>query len=134
MISIDSANGTFTLAKTANVGDTVTVAFAYQVILDSAGLNLNLNTISSNYIGINITDVSINGVQITNNNLDGIGLYAVQLIGISSNITLPASNNYWGTTDPTAISDMIFDNLDDFNLGTVNVINPVPQKIDISSE
>jgi hypothetical protein len=67
-------------------------------------------------------------------NFEGNSDYAVQLANVTSTAIIWIEDSYLGTTDPKAISNMIFDNLDDFNLGTINVINSVPQKIDISSE
>lgn len=37
---------------------------------------------------------------------------------ISSNVSVP--NNWWGTTDASAINQSIYDNKNDFNIGTVN--------------
>tara|TARA_Y100000588_G_scaffold119061_1_gene130354 strand:+ start:2548 stop:4596 length:2049 start_codon:yes stop_codon:yes gene_type:complete len=54
---------------------------------------------------------------------------AVVLNNVDSSVTIPVSDSYWGTTNLEEISDMIYDNLDDFNLGTVQVVNPVSSPV-----
>ena len=54
---------------------------------------------------------------------------AVKLENVDSTVTIPVSDSYWGTTDLGEISDLIYDSLDDFNLGTVQVVNPVASPI-----
>lgn len=52
--------------------------------------------------------------KINNNNIQG-GIFLSQF----ATKDVDATNNYWGTTDQTAISNQIHDNKNDFNLGTV---------------
>jgi hypothetical protein len=93
------------------------------------------NTFDSNGVGIKLDGVfESNSMVITQNNFTNNTKFAVELENVTQAVSIEVSDSYWGTTDPTAISDLIFDNLDDFNLGTVSVVNPVPNKIDISSE
>jgi hypothetical protein len=115
-----------------------------ELIIDTPGLSqagipvktqISRNHFEGNYVSLKLEGVSnFNNLVIDENNFINNTGFAVQLKDVAKTVVIPVSDSYWGTTDPTAISNMIFDNLDDFNLGTVNVINPVPQKIDISSE
>jgi hypothetical protein len=50
-----------------------------------------------------------------------------ELVGVSARPHF--ADSYWGTTDLGEISDLIYDNLDDFSLGTVQVVNPVAAPI-----
>ena len=74
------------------------------------------NTVTNNSVGIQIG--SQFSPALSNNNIFGNNLN-VKLTGrASSQINLP--NNWWGTTDQSAISQTIYDNKNDFNLGNVN--------------
>jgi parallel beta-helix repeat protein len=105
------------------------------------------NLISDNYFGIQIfspnvgnmpTTLTVQDNTITNNNV-GISVsnsYMPTLIGnnlLNNNVSIQmtadysghskdinASNNWWGTTDTSAIDKSIYDFYDDFNLGKVN--------------
>jgi hypothetical protein len=89
---------------------------------------LRNNTIENNYIGlqqVNNFDFPI----IVYNNLQN-NSYNLFLYHLVTN-SLNATYNWWGTTDQTAISNSIYDNRDDSNLGTVNFVpfltSPNPQ-------
>jgi len=70
------------------------------------------NTITNNKIGIkNPTPEQ----TITGNNIQDNSQYNVQA-GLAA---ASAKNNWWGTTDKQAIAQKIWDNKDDFSLGTV---------------
>lgn len=88
--------------------------------------NVQENTITKNLIGLQIKPCE--GSQVVNNNIYGNSQYDLKLQS-PSNYTI--ANNYWGTTDILAISQKIFDNKNDFNLGHVTVTplltTPVPQ-------
>ncbi len=74
------------------------------------------NTVSNNSVGIQIGNPF--SPALSNNNIYGNELN-VKLAGkASAQINLP--NNWWGTTDQSAISQTIYDYKNDFNLGTVN--------------
>jgi hypothetical protein len=69
------------------------------------------NTIKDNIVGAYITSAttfSYNNLENNNNNTYCTGSTDVN-----------ASYNWWGTTDKTTISNTIYDNQDDFNLGTI---------------
>ena len=71
------------------------------------------NTISGFKIGI-----LVNGpASIKNNNIQNWTQYGLKLTTANN---LDASNNWWGTTDAQAIAQGIYDQKNDFNLGTVN--------------
>ena len=59
---------------------------------------------------------------------------AVLLEDFNSDLTIPISDSYWGTTDLEAIGNLITDNADDYTLGTVSVVNPVSALIDIGTD
>lgn len=71
------------------------------------------NTITNNKIGIDLQygyPESISGNNIYDNSLN---------VNLDNNHSFNCSNNWWGTTDPTAIGDSIHDFKDDFTLGTI---------------
>ena len=74
------------------------------------------NTIEKNQAGLQVTSDA--SPTIRNNNLQN-NSYNIYL-STSSNIN--AADNWWGTTNETAISQTIHDNKNDFNLGTVTFI------------
>ncbi len=73
------------------------------------------------------------GPTISNINFINVGT-AVLLEDFNSDLTIPISDSYWGTTDLEAIGNLITDNADDYTLGTVSVVNPVSSLIDISTD
>ena len=86
------------------------------------------NTIRDSGVGLHLTNKinvapTISQINFINNTV------AVQLEDVHSATTIPVSDSYWGTTDLGAISDLIYDNLDDYDLGTVQVVNPVASPI-----
>jgi hypothetical protein len=73
------------------------------------------NTIAKNSIGIQYAPYVSTSI-ITNNNIYDNSQYNFKL-QYPNDISI--SNNWWGTTDTQAISQKIYDNKNDFNLGTV---------------
>jgi parallel beta-helix repeat protein len=70
------------------------------------------NTITRNEKGI---ATATSSQTISNNNLGGNSK-----IDLSAGYTaVDAANNWWGTTDVSAIGNKIFDSIDDYNFGTV---------------
>ena len=70
------------------------------------------NTIIDNQVGIK----SPSSLEtITNNNIENNSQYNID----AGSESVTAINNWWGTTDQSAISKSIFDSKNDFNLGTV---------------
>lgn len=58
--------------------------------------------------------------RLTGNNIYGnSATYDVAML-VNATQAVNATNNYWGTTDDTAIRARIYDNEDDLNVGTVN--------------
>ena len=79
--------------------------------------NNTKNTISGNSIGIYLSELGYDATPtIQNNNLQNNTDYNFYL-DASNNVDV--SNNWWGTTNTTTISQSIYDFNDDFNLGTV---------------
>lgn len=70
------------------------------------------NTITNNKIGILYPTPS---QTITGNNIQGNSQYNIQ----AGSTSATAKNNWWGTTDPQAINQTIYDFKNDFHLGTV---------------
>ncbi len=74
------------------------------------------NLITNNTVGIFVEN---HGGQV-NPAIEDNNLYANGINfqwGLATNIAIP--NNYWGTTNETAITQSIYDSKNDFNLGTV---------------
>ncbi|TRX37297.1 T9SS type A sorting domain-containing protein [Flavobacterium sp. ZT3R18] len=76
------------------------------------------STIKNNSIGLEITNSNI--VTIDNSNFYDNTTYNIQNKS-SKNIT--AINNWWGTTNTTAINNSIYDYYDNINLGQVDYTN-----------
>lgn len=101
---------------------------AYYEIDIGSGFNVTIrnNAIVNNSIGINITYYSpkrqypalnVNATPtIINNNIQDNANFSIYL---DSQLSLNATKNWWGTTDPEAINQTIYDNKRDFNLATV---------------
>ncbi len=84
------------------------------ILIDRADGNSTIqdNTIINNVMGISKpTPLQI----ITGNNIQNNSQYNIQ----ASSTGVTVSNNYWGTTDQSIISNSIYDSKYDFNLGTV---------------
>jgi len=86
------------------------------------------NTIIDNLIGINIPKEQVyssgfgelkKNPVILNNNIYGNTNFSIYST-VSNNVN--ATYNWWGTTDQQAISQTIYDNKNDFTLGTVNFV------------
>jgi hypothetical protein len=99
----------------------------------SAGTDLTIqnNTIANNYVGINLISPASTPVYtstIVYNNIQNNSNYSIYS---NSGHNVNATNNWWGTIDIPTINQTIFDNKNDFNLGTVNFIpfltEPNPQ-------
>jgi parallel beta-helix repeat protein len=98
------------------------------IVLGSGSFKVQNNTITNNGVGIQPSPSS----TIINNNIQGNIQYSIRLSqGTSNNVN--AAYNWWGTLDPSAINQSIYDGKYDFNLGTVNFIPfltaPNPQAI-----
>jgi Predicted solute binding protein len=88
------------------------------VTVNSATATIRNNTITGNGLGIALyTPTSI---TINYNNIQGNNQNIVLEEGTANNVD--ATNNYWGTTDQSAIGQSIFDSKRDFNLGTVTIM------------
>ena len=81
-----------------------------------ATVTLQKNTIEKNRVGIQVGS-DVRPVVIYNNLLDNS--YDIYL---GSSVNINVANNWWGTTDTQAINQTIFDNKNDFNLGTVTFV------------
>jgi hypothetical protein len=88
--------------------------------IDIEGPNTVINnTIENNYIGIQqVNNFDFPTVIYNNLQNNSYNLFLSHLV--TSNVN--ATYNYWGTTNQTAISNTIYDNKDDSNLGTVNLV------------
>jgi parallel beta-helix repeat protein len=93
-------------------------------------LTVHDNTITGNDVGICVSNSYV--PTLTGNNLQSNTLNVKLLIDYSGKSKdFDASNNWWGTTDASAIDKSIYDFNDDFDLGTVNytpfLTEPNPQ-------
>lgn len=82
-------------------------------VLSWSGTNVIIQSNTINSKGIIIADQVY--AKINYNNIEG-GIFLSPLAAKD----IDATNNWWGTTDQTAISNLIHDNKNDFNLGTVS--------------
>lgn len=80
-------------------------------------VEITSNTISRNTIGIQVPYYNEKST-ISNNNIYDNSQYNFKLSQSQMDVT--ASSNWWGTVDPQQISQKIFDQAKDFNLGKVN--------------
>ncbi len=74
------------------------------------------NNISQNSVGI-LMQGETSSATIINNNIQNNSAYNFKLQG-AKNVTI--ANNWWGTADAVSINQTIFDNKNDFNVGTVS--------------
>jgi len=107
-------NGNGNNSITAIVNGTNVASFSGISVTNGAVIILN-NTITSNSVGIDLyasSTATINYNNILNNNMN-----IILGSGMSNNVN--ATYNWWGTTDAQEIGQLIHDNKNDFNLGTV---------------
>jgi hypothetical protein len=78
--------------------------------------DIQANTVAENSIGIQFAPYVLTST-ISNNNIYENSQYNFKLLQYPNDISIP--NNWWGTTDTLAISQKIYDNKNDFNLGIV---------------
>jgi hypothetical protein len=103
------ANNTYGISA-INVTANFVVNNKYGIV---AGINIQNNTVFNNQVGI------YTGFQLLNyNNIYGNTLN----LNYSATVDGNANVNWWGTTDPSAISASIIDYNDNFLLGRVNTI------------
>ncbi len=88
----------------------------------SRTLTTQNNTITNNEYGMQIEAYSSSAIySISNNNIyDNINYNFLLTGSITSDIN--ATNNWWGTTDTSAINQTIYDFKDDFTLGSVSFV------------
>jgi parallel beta-helix repeat protein len=83
------------------------------------------NTFTQNTVGISNPQYQ---VTIAGNSFIGNTQYAIQ----AGSDAVSAKDNYWGTTDRTAIATQIYDSNDDFSLGTI-VYQPILTQANINT-
>jgi hypothetical protein len=77
------------------------------------------NTIAKNAIGIKFMGTA-QECQIVNNNIQENTNYSIYLHQTTDDVNI--TNNWWGTTDQSAIAKSFYDYYKDFNLGKVNFV------------
>lgn len=93
---------------------------------------LHHNDIRDNQIGLFVVTRSDDAAQILHNNITANRQYNVKLGWQQPGpVTLP--ENWWGTTDPAAITETFFDQRIDRNLGRVSAPDPLPGPVDIDT-
>ena len=84
----------------------------------SSSLTIQNNTVTNNlYGGISVGNSP--SATVNFNNIQNNGQYSISLKQANN---LDATNNWWGTTDSSAISQIINDYYKDFTLGKVNFV------------
>jgi parallel beta-helix repeat protein len=127
--SFNSLIGTTTIENnviTNNKLSGITLGSSFPVIISG-------NTITENSVGLDISAYSNQSIM-TNNNIYENANISIKLEA-STLTSINASNNWWGTTDTTAISQSIYDSKNNSGLGTVIFMpvlsTPIPQTIPI---
>ncbi|MBC8404301.1 MAG: right-handed parallel beta-helix repeat-containing protein [Planctomycetes bacterium] len=96
----------------------------HAVLRDNCFLNSNNGIFLDERGGAaNVLDLDMNGALGGHNIIAGQAQYSVYLK--RCNDPLDMTSTYWGTTDPLAIADRIFDSADDPSLGTVDAATPL---------
>ena len=116
-----SKNVIFNCDLGVNIALTAPIAGASAPYNTTPLVNVQTNSISKNIIGLQYSPYLLTST-ISNNNIFDNTQYDFKLVQFSSDLTI--ANNWWGTTDTSAISQKIYDNNFDFNLGKVN-FNPI---------
>jgi hypothetical protein len=120
------SGGGIRVAGTATIQNNLIQNVAGPAILLSDFAVIHNNTISNNQIGIeSYLDVDDANPIITYNNIVDNSQNSIYL---HSYLDYNMSYNWWGTTDSNIISQSIYDNKNDFNLGTVNYMPFLPEK------
>jgi parallel beta-helix repeat protein len=78
------------------------------------------NTIAGNEVGIKFTGTA-KECQVINNNIEENTNYSIYLQEVRYE-DVSVTNNWWGTTDQSAIANSFYDYYKDFNLGKVNFV------------
>jgi hypothetical protein len=105
---------TVTIERNVVVGSTNGINFT----LPLATLNIQTNIIANSSFAISLT--SCPSATINYNNIQNYAQRSINLTGTSADVN--ATYNWWGTTDPSAINQSIYDFKNDFNLGIVSFI------------
>jgi hypothetical protein len=90
------------------------------IMNSDTGLDIGNATVTDNTIEFCKTAIFVNAdasPTISGNNIQNSSQYNLKLSGAAN---VDAANNWWGTTDPQAINQSIYDSKYDYNLGTVN--------------
>ncbi len=90
-------------------------------ITGGGSLSVTYNTITNNSIGIDGV-YSFTSFQVHNNNLYGNSSYNIKganVIPGTGEVTIDATNNWWGTSDAAEIATTIYDCNDDLEVGCV---------------
>ncbi len=129
-IGIGGGSGTVVISNNLISGSGITGNSAISttitnnlIINTNIGLQIGDAVVQNNTIIKSQIAISLNSAvspTIIWNNIENSSQYNIKLSGTSNNIN--ASNNWWGTTDPQAINQTIYDFKDDFNLGNVSFI------------
>jgi hypothetical protein len=127
-IFIGEGTGNIVISSNIIPGGILSRAAATVTIENNLILNANIglqigdatvinNTLANNQIAIQLSAAV--APTITGNNLENYSQYSIKLSSTSSNIN--ATGNWWGTTNQQAISQSIYNQKNDFNLGTVTL-------------
>jgi parallel beta-helix repeat protein len=120
--SFSSFSGATTIQNnliTNNKGSGIGCGASFPLVIEN-------NTITRNYIGLDLSSFSTKSILINNNIFNNTGIFdnvdrSVTLES-SQSTNVNATQNYWGTTDQSTINNSIRDNKDDSTLGTVNFV------------
>ena len=91
------------------------------------------NDIRNNDIGIFVVTRSEDKAKISGNNIVDSRQYAVKM-GLTQKEDVTFPGNWWGTTNPAAIEELMFDQKQDETLGRVQTPDSLPGPMEIETE
>lgn len=115
----------FGIYQSADVSGSTFLDHSYAAIyLNRSGNVSGCTFAESGYSHIKIIGAVADFIQITDNNLPNQDGFSIRLAGDNTATTIDATGNYWGTSNPEEINEMIHDAQDDPALFTEVIFTP----------
>ena len=96
----------------------------YGIVIGDVATVINNTLINNGEAGVYITGSGYSPILHQNNIISESGVYGLK-VGMPAPAVIDATNNWWGTTNPSTIQTMIYDGTDEFGLGTSDASNPL---------
>jgi len=119
-VGISMVQETVVVSGNLLANNNIGLSIGDEVLMDSGNITASNNTIVSNKeVGVFIDGAS---PLIQHNNIlhSGEGYALKNIVPNSEVASVDATQNWWGTTNPSEIDAAIYDSQDEFGLGTVN--------------